>query len=70
MGKIAAEKLKKFIGGLSEARRQALILKAVYGLSNTQIADILGISEAAARKRISDAYKLIKDFINGGFIDE
>lgn len=70
IGDIAAEKIKKFINGLPEARKQALNLKVVYGLTNAQIADILGISEAAARKRISDAYKLIKDFINGGMNDE
>ncbi len=64
IGDISAEKIKEFINGLPEARKQALNLKTVYGLSNAQIADILGISEAATRKRISDAYKLIKDFIN------
>lgn len=69
-GNIAAEKITEFIGGLPEARREALNLKVVYGLSNAQIADVLGISEAAARKRISDAYRLIKDFINGGLNDE
>lgn len=70
IGNISAEKIKEFINGLPEARKQALNLKAVYGLSNAQIADILGISEAAARKRISDAYKLIKDFINGSLNNE
>ncbi len=68
-GKIAAERIKEFIKKLPEARREALNLKVVYGLSNAQIADILGISEAAARKRISDAYRLIRDFINGGLND-
>ena len=67
IGNISADKLKEFINGLPEARKQAVQLKAVYGLSNTQIADILGISETAVRKRISDAYKLIKDFIEGGW---
>ena len=70
IGNISAEKVKGFINRLPEARKQALNLKAVYGLSNTQIADILDISEAAVRKRISDAYKLIKDFIEGGMGDE
>lgn len=65
IGNMSAEKLKEFINGLPEARKQAIYMKAVYGLSNTQIADILGISEAAARKRISDAYKIIKNYING-----
>ncbi len=64
IGNIAAEELKYFISQLPEARRSVIELKAVHGLSNSQIADILGISEEAVRKRISNTYKQIKSFLD------
>lgn len=66
IGNIAAEELKRYIKELPEARRSVMELKLVHGLSNSQIADVLDISEEAVRKRISNTYKQIKAFLNGG----
>lgn len=66
IGEIAAGELEDFIGKLPGTRKSLIILKAVHGLSYTQIADVLGISEDAVRKRISNTYKQIKQFLNGG----
>ena len=64
IGDIAANELKAFISQLSEERRSVIELKAIHGLANSQIAGILGISEDAVRKRISNTYKQIRAFIN------
>ena len=66
IGNIAANELKTFISQLSEARRSVIELKVVHGMSNSQIADILDISEEAVRKRISNTYKQIKMFLDAG----
>lgn len=60
---MAYDELVEFIKSLSEAKKQALILKGMYGLSNREIADVLGITESAVRRRISDAYGIIINFI-------
>ncbi len=70
IGKIAAEELKKFIKELSETRRSVIELKLVHGLSNSQIADVLNISEEAVRKRISNTYKQIRTFLNEGSVND
>lgn len=64
---IFSEELEKFIRSMPEALRQAITLKLTYGMTSRQIADELGISDGAARKRISNAYKQINEFLNGGF---
>ncbi len=56
--------LADFIMSMPEAKRQAMLLKINHQMSNTQIAHALGISEAAARKRISDAGIMIKNYLN------
>lgn len=61
---IAAEELIKFIMSMPQAKKDVMYLKISFGYSNSQIAEALGISETAVRKRISDAYKLIKKFID------
>lgn len=63
IGNISADQIKDLINELPEARRQALKLKIVYDLSYRQIADILGITEVTVRKRISDACKILKNYI-------
>lgn len=63
VGKISAEELTAFLEKLPEAKLQTIILKTVYNLNCREIASVLGISEAAARKRISDVYKLINDYM-------
>lgn len=65
VGKIGSEKLKTFIMNLPERQRMALQLRITYGLSNDMIADVLGITNEAARKRISDGCKKIKRFLEG-----
>ena len=55
-----------FIRTLSEAKRDAVILKGVYGYSYREIAERLGISESAARRRIADAYGRIMNFVKNG----
>ncbi len=66
IGYISSEAVLLFIRKMPETKRQAIILKTEYDLSTAEIADIMNISENTARKRISDAYKLIRGFVNGG----
>lgn len=60
LGKISRDKLVEFIRRLPDGKKDALILRILYGHSTAEIAEILGISETAARKRLSDAGKMIK----------
>ena len=55
--------LVEFIRKLPEAKKSALVLRIIYKKSTAKIAETLNISETAARKRLSDAGKLIKDFL-------
>ena len=66
MGIVSRNELVSFIRAMPEAKKQAIFLKMYHHMSNTQIAEALGISEAAARKRISDAYIMIKNFCKRG----
>lgn len=52
-----------FIDTLSESSKSALYLKMHFGLKNSDIAKLLGISEEAAKKRILRASNLIKNFM-------
>ena len=52
-----------FIDTLSEANRSALYLKIHFGFGNDEIADALGISEEAAKKRISRAASRIRQYM-------
>lgn len=63
VGECSKEELLEFIGSFSEALRQALFLKIHYRMSTSQIAKVLGISETATRKRISDAEKRIRQYM-------
>lgn len=66
LGNIAAEELKAFIQKMPEAQRSAIILKIVHEMTTAEIADALGISEPTARKRVSNAYRTIEKYLNGG----
>lgn len=66
IGNVARSELVEFIQTLSEAKKQAVILKGVYGLNNREIADVLGITESAVRRRIADAYGRIIYFVRRG----
>ena len=63
---IAAEELIKFVMSMPQAKKDVMFLKINFGYSNSQIAEALGISETAVRKRISDAYRLINKFLDSG----
>jgi len=63
VGERSKDELMTFISSLSEALRQALFLKIHYQMTTSEIAKALGISETAARKRISDAEKRIRRYM-------
>ncbi|MBD5081683.1 MAG: RNA polymerase sigma factor [Ruminococcaceae bacterium] len=65
IGKAEAEELTSYIENLPTGKKDALFLKAVLGYSYEQISHELGISEEAARKRISEARKQIRKFLDG-----
>lgn len=62
-GKIAFEDMVEFIRRLPEKKKNALILRVRYGMSTSEIAQTLGISEPAARKRLSEAGKKIRKYV-------
>lgn len=66
IGNIAAEELKAFIMKMPEAQRSAIILKLVHSMTTREIAAALNISEQTARKRVSNAYRTIERYLNGG----
>lgn len=70
LGNIYSEELEEFIRNMPEALQQAITLKILYKMPAPEIANALGISEAAARKRISNACKRIRNFLNGGTNNE
>lgn len=63
LGEYTKDELMNYIETLSEPLRQALLLRIHYQMNTSQIASTLNISETAARKRISDAGKKIKKFM-------
>ena len=63
LGECSKDELMNYIESLSEPLRQALLFRIHYQMSTSQIASILNISETAARKRISDAGKKIKKYL-------
>ena len=65
IGECSKEELMNFIKTLSEPLRQALFFRVHYNMNTSQIASVLNISETAARKRLSDAGKKIKIFLEG-----
>ena len=65
LGSVSSAELKAFIRSMPEAQRQAIILKLVHDMTNTEIAAALNISEQTARKRVSNAYKTIREFLTG-----
>lgn len=66
IGNVARDELVEFIKSMSEAKKQAIILKVVYGMSNREISDVLGITESAVRRRISDAHGIIINYVRKG----
>ncbi len=66
IGEMLKDDLIDFIRKMPVAKKDAITLRIVYQHSTAEIAEILGISETAARKRLSDAGKMIKEFIEKG----
>lgn len=66
LGNIASEELKAFIMKMPNAQREAIILKMVHEMTTAEIAGVLNISEPTARKRVSNAYRTIEKYLNGG----
>lgn len=64
LDKIAVRELMDLIARLPEIYRTALELRAYHGLNEKQIADIVGISYAAARKRLERARALLAQKLN------
>jgi len=65
VGELSRAELMSFISSLSEALRQVLFLKIHYQMTTSEIASALDISETAARKRLSDGGKKIRQFLEG-----
>lgn len=65
LSSFSCKQILNFIDSLSEANRSALYLKIHFGFKNNEIADALGISEEAAKKRISRAAGSIRQYMEG-----
>lgn len=59
----SCEQILRFIDKMSETTKAAVYLKLHLGLKNSDIANVLGISEDAAKKRISRAKNQIKQYV-------
>ena len=59
--------LKMSLRMLPDKERAALVLRDLEGLSTTQVAEILGSSEATVRSQISKARVKVKDFVERYF---
>lgn len=57
------EKLQRALAQLTEVQRTAFLMSRVEGKKYREIAEILGISEKAAGKRISDALETLRKSI-------
>lgn len=60
---ISREQILDYIDTLSEPLRAVIYLRMHLGLKNSDIADVLGISEVAVKQRISRAMGKIKQFM-------
>lgn len=59
----SCEQILKFIDTFPEGTKAAIYLKLHLGLKNGDIAKVLGISEEAAKKRVSRAVNQIKQYM-------
>lgn len=59
----SCKRILEFIGTMPEGVRSAIYLRLDLGLANSDIANTLGISEEAARKRISRAVNQMKQYM-------
>ena len=58
--KIEVEDVYSVISSLSDTYREIIELKVVHNLSEKEIADVLGISNAAVRKRLQRAREILR----------
>lgn len=58
-----AHELIDIIRSLPDSKKDVMILRIVHGKSSVEIARILDIPESTVRKRLSDARKLIRKFM-------
>ena len=61
----SCEQILKFIDTLPETTKAAVYLKTHLGLKNSDIANALGISQEAAKKRVARANSQIKQYMEG-----
>lgn len=61
----SCEQILRFIDTLPETTKAAVYLKTHLGLKNSDIANALGISEEAAKKRVARAITQIKQYMEG-----
>lgn len=59
----SAHALVEFIRAMPEGKKDALLFRVLHKMSISEIARILNISEETARKRLSRAKMLIKEFL-------
>ncbi len=69
-GNVLFERLVEYIKSMSEALQQVLYLRLNYNFTSKQIAETLGISVDATKKRLSNAQKQIKQFVEEVHCDE
>ena len=62
---VSRAELKRFVEQMPAGQRDAITLKMCFDYSNKQIARTLGISKTAAAKRVSNAYKALREFYKG-----
>jgi RNA polymerase sigma-70 factor (ECF subfamily) len=55
--------LRTAVGALPTGQRAAFVLRKVEGRSYAEVADVLGCSEEAARSRVAEAMKKVKDAV-------
>ena len=63
---VSKEELLDFISTLSALQRDVLELKILYGLSNSEIAQKLSVTENVVRQRLFRARRAIKEYLEKG----
>ncbi len=64
LGEIAHSELLDYINSMPTGMKDAIYMKYVHEYSNSEIAEMLGITENALRQRLFAARKLIKEYVD------